>query len=104
MSGEDKMLGALDSILFREPLGKLDKNWFRAIVGTFGGYRDFIIVAQSFRNAANYLGKIDRISFSFHYNGDWSKEECWIGYDNLRQDLTGVLMVSKNPNNQTGAK
>ena len=31
------------------------KNWFGAIVSTFGSYRDFYTVAQSFRNAANCL-------------------------------------------------
>lgn len=191
MSEKENMLGSLDSIIFREPPDDLDENWFGTIVGTFGGYRDFFTVAQSFRNAANCLiethknnyyeyeildpllylyrhslelylkalikahnndcdvkkeyghsltklfkqatvvvqgigyempekaqrivaemGEIDSASFSFRYDGDWSKGEYWIGYDNLKNDFNWFFdglekayhMVSKNQGKQTGAK
>lgn len=55
MSEKDNMLGKLENIIFKEPSDGLDENWCGAIVGTFGGYRDFFTVAQSFRNAANCL-------------------------------------------------
>lgn len=191
MSEKDKMLGTLDSIIFREPPDDLDESWFGAIVGTFGGYRDFFTVAQSFRNAANCLiythknnhyecevldpllylyrhslelymkalivahnhgcdvkkdyghslsklfkeavavvktlgyemperakrivaemSEVDSASFSFRYDGDWSKSEYWIGYDNLKNDFNcffdrlekAYFLVAKNQNNLTGAK
>ncbi len=192
MSKKDKMLGTLDNIIFREPPDNLDESWFGAIVGTFGGYRDFFTVAQSFRNAANCLidthhknnyyeyevldpllylyrhtlelymkalilahnegcdvkkeyghsltklfkqavavvqsigyemperakrivdemSEIDSDSFSFRYDGDWSKGEYWICYNSLRTDFNwffeglenAYFMVSKKQNNQTGAK
>jgi hypothetical protein len=33
----------------------LNENWFGALIGTFGGYRSFFDVAQSFKDAANCL-------------------------------------------------
>lgn len=170
MNKKEKMLGTSDSIIFKEPPNNLSENWFGALIGTFGGYRGFFDVAQSFKNAANCLidthkknyfeyeildpllylyrhaielymkalvmvydgncdvkkkyghslsklfeqieiiikelgyempqkskdmidelNEIDKDSFSFRYDGDWSKDEYWIGYDNLKQDLNWLI-------------
>ncbi len=58
------------------------------------------------------MGEIDSASFSFRYDGDWSKGEYWIGYDNLKNDFNWFFdglekayhLVLKNQGKQTGVK
>jgi hypothetical protein len=59
-----KKLGNPKNVIFKEPPDELDENWFGVLIGTFGGYRDFFSVAQSFKNAANCL--IDTHKNNFH--------------------------------------